>query len=129
MNEQCYPENVEEIRRFAKEIKLDVKYLLGEKYEGDSYLPSVESLPENIKFNVGGSLDLSYVKSLPDNVIFNVGGYLWMPSVKSLSANIVFNVGDWLVLYSVKSLSNNIVFNIGGKIYLPTKHKVKVDWS
>ena len=43
-----YPENVEEIRRFAKEIKLDVKYLLGETYEGkfllltDLYLPSNE---------------------------------------------------------------------------------------
>ena len=84
-----YPENVEEIRKFAKKINLDVKYLLGEKYEGHLYLSSVKSLP----------------------------------------ANIVFNVGDDLHLYSVESLPANVLFNVSRKIYLPTKHKVKVIWG
>ena len=74
-----YPENIEEIRKFAEEIKIDVKYLLGEKYEGDSYLPFVESLPENIKFNVGGSLYLPSVESLPSNTIFNINEKIYFP--------------------------------------------------
>ena len=53
-----YPENIEEIKKFAKEIKLDVKYLLGEKYEGNLNLPSVQSLPANTKFNVDGNIYL-----------------------------------------------------------------------
>jgi hypothetical protein len=53
-----YPENIEEIKKFAKEIGIDVKYLLGEKYEGDSYLPSVKSLSANITFNVSRKIHL-----------------------------------------------------------------------
>jgi len=103
-----YPENIEEIKKFAKEIKLDVKYLLGERYGYSLSFTSVESLPANIQFNVGGSLDLFSVESLP--------------------ANIVFNVGDWLSLSSVESLPANTKFNVDGNIYLPMKHKVKVIW-
>ena len=104
-----YPDNIEEIKKFAKKIKLDVEYLLGEKYKG--------------------ALNLRSVKSLSANIVFNVGGFLWLDSVKSLSDNIVFNVGGNLDLSSVKSLPNNIVFNVNGKIYFPTKHKVKVIWD
>ena len=103
-----YPENIEEIRKFAKKNGIGVKYLLGEKYEGYLNLSFVKSLPDNIVFIVDGSLDLTSVKSLPDNIVFNVGGSMW--------------------LSSVRSLSSNIVFNVGGKIYLPIKHKVKVIW-
>ena len=67
-----YPDNIEEIKKFAKEIGIDVKYLLGEKWEGN--------------------LGLRYVKTLPDNIQFNVGGWLYLPSVQTLPANIVFNV-------------------------------------
>ena len=88
-----YPENIEEIRKFAEEIGIDVKYLLGEKYEGNLNLYSVEYLPANTVFNVGGSLFLDSVESLPNNIVFNVDGYLDLCSVKSLSANIKFNVG------------------------------------
>ena len=103
-----YPENIKEIKKFAKKIGIDVKYLLGEKYEGSMWLPSVRSLPNNIVFNVGGSLELTSVKSLPSNIVFNVGRNLWLSRVQSVSANIVFNVG--------------------GDIYFPTKHKVEVIW-
>ena len=109
MDNNQLPENIEEIRKFARDNNLDVKYLLGEKWEGNLYLGSVVSLPDNIVFNVGGWLDLRSVKSLP--------------------ANIKFNVGSWLELRSVKSLSSSTIFNVNGKIYLPTKHKVKVLWS
>ena len=45
-----YPENIEEIRKFAEKINLDVKYLLGEKYEGGlKFLDIVEHLPANIQ--------------------------------------------------------------------------------
>ena len=104
-----YPENIEEIKKFAEEIKLDVKYLLGEKYEWDMWLPGVQSLPSNIVFNVGGYLALSSVLSLPDNI--------------------VFNIGDSLILSSVKSLPSNTIFNVNKKINFSTKHKVKVIWS
>ena len=103
-----YPDNIEEIKKFAKEIELDVKYLLGEKYEGYLRLPFVESLPANIKFNVGGNLWLDSVESIPENIIFNVGGNL--------------------DLSYVKSLPNNIVFNVDGDVRYPINHKVKVIW-
>ena len=124
-----YPENIEEINKFAKEIDIDVKYLLGEKWEGDLSLYSVKSLPDNIVFNIGGYLSLYSVESLPDNIVFNVGGCLWLSSVESLPANIVFNIGGYLDLISVRSLQNDIIFNVGGKIFFPTKHKVKVIWE
>jgi hypothetical protein len=104
-----YPENIEEIKKFADEIGIDVKYLLGEKWKGN--------------------LDLRSAKSLPANIVFNVGGYLYLNSVKSLPANIVFNVGGYLYLYSVKSLSSSTNFNVGKGIHLPTKRKVKVIWT
>jgi len=103
-----YPENIEEIEKFAKKINIDVKYLLGEKYEGSMWLPSVRSLPENIKFNVGGSLNLYSVCSLPDNIVFNVGRNL--------------------VLYSVESFPSNVIFNVDGNVSFPFVHKVKVIW-
>ena len=104
-----YPDNIEEIKKFAKRINLDVKYLLGEKYDGFLFLGSVRSLPENIVFNVSGWLDLYSVESLPDNIEFNVGGNLY--------------------LYSVKYLPSNTIFNVKRNIYFPTNHEVKVIWS
>ena len=104
-----YPDNIEEIEKFAEEIGIDVKNLLGEKYEGD--------------------LDLSSVKSLPSNIVFNVGGDLYLYSVRSLPDNIVFNVGGFLNLCSVKSLPSNTIFNVNKKVNFSTKHKVKVVWS
>lgn len=104
-----YPENIEEIKKFAEEIGIDVKYLLGEKYEDRLALDFVESLPANIVFNVGGHLDLFSVRFLPDNIVFNVGG--------------------WLNLYSVQSLQGNIVFDVHSYISISTNHKVNVIWS
>ena len=66
------PVNYKEIEEFAKNINLDVKFLLGEFYEKSLYLNSLQSLPENITFNVGGYLDLSSFQSLPENITFNV---------------------------------------------------------
>ena len=104
-----YPENIEEIEKFAEEINLDVKYLLGEKYEGELNLYSVQYLPNNIQFNIDGFLILYFVKVLPDNIQFNIGGDLYFCYVESLSPGTVFNVG--------------------GKLYLQTDHKVKVLWD
>ena len=103
-----YPDNIQEIKKFAKWINIDVKYLLGEKYEYFLSLYFVEYLPKNIQFNVGGSLDLSSVISLPSNIIFNVGGCLFLDSVRSFPSNVIFNVG--------------------GDVCFPTEHKVKVIW-
>lgn len=72
-----YPNNIEEIKKFAREIGIDEKYLLGKKYEGYLRLPFVESLPDNIIFNVGGWLSLRSVKSLSSNTIFNVIGDIY----------------------------------------------------
>lgn len=104
-----YPKNIKEIKKFAKRINLDVKYLLGEKYDGFLFLGSVRSLPDNIIFNVSGFLDLSSVEYLPANIVFNVGGFLFLDSVRSLPSNTIFNVKR--------------------KIRFPTMHKVKVIWS
>ena len=57
-----YPPNIKEIQKFAEEIELDVKYLLGEIYNGNLNLFYVKSLPANIVFNVGGWLNLFSVK-------------------------------------------------------------------
>ena len=103
-----YPENIEEIEKFAKDINIDVKYLLGEKYERSLWLYSVRSLPANIVFNVGGHLDLRFVESLPENIVFNVGSVLWLPHVQSLPSNVIFNVD--------------------GNVCFPIDHKVKVIW-
>ena len=124
-----YPENIKEIKKFAREIGIDVKYLLGERFEGYLDLPSVRSLPANIVFNVDGWLDLPSVRSLPANIVFNVGGDLYLYSVKSLPDNVVFNVGGDLFLDSVRSLPSNTIFNVKRKIRFPTMHKVKVIWS
>ena len=124
-----YPENIEEIKKFAEDIGIDVEYLLGEKWEVNLVLPnSVKSLPANIEFNVGGWLWIPSAESLSANIKFNVGGYLSLSSVKSLQDNTVFNVGGWLDLISVQSLPANTKFNVDGNIYLPMKHKVKVIW-
>ena len=101
-----YPDNIQEIKKFAKWINIDVKYLLGEKWKGN--LDFVEYLPKNIQFNVGGFLDLSSVISLPDNIVFNVGRNL--------------------VLYSVESFPSNVIFNVDGNVSLPFVHKVEVIW-
>ena len=63
------PVNYKEIEEFAKKIGLDVKFLLGEFYEGTLVLNSLQSLPENIVFNVGGRLYLNSLQSLPENVV------------------------------------------------------------
>ena len=74
-----YPENIEEIENFAEEIKLDVKYLLGERYGYSLSFTYVESLPANIVFNVGDWLVLDSVQSLPTNTKFNVDGNIYLP--------------------------------------------------
>ena len=58
--------NYKEIEAFAKSINLDVKYLLGEKYEGDLDLSSLTSIPENFNVTVGGTLWLRSLTSIPE---------------------------------------------------------------
>lgn len=53
-----YPDIIEEIKKFAEEIRIDVKYLLGERYESYLWLASAESLPDNIVFNVSRKIQL-----------------------------------------------------------------------
>ena len=103
-----YLKNIKEIKKFAEKINIDVKYLLGEKYEGNLWLDYIESLPANIVFNVGRNLNLYSVCSLPDNIVFNVGRNL--------------------VLNSVESLPSNVIFNVAGEVCFPLTHKVKVIW-
>ena len=79
-----YPENIEEIKKFAEEIGIDVKYLLGEKREGSLNLNSVQCLPNNIVFNVGGVLWLRSVKSISSSTIFNVGRNIYFPFGKKV---------------------------------------------
>lgn len=124
-----YPDNIEEIKKFAEEIGIDVKYLLGEKWKGSLNLSSVKSLPPNIVFNVGGYLDLSSVKTMPDNIVFNVGDWLFLRDVQTLPFNVIFNVGGPLALRSVASLPSGTIFNVREEINFPTKHKVKVIWT
>ena len=74
-----HPENIEEIKKFAEGICIDVKYLLGKRYGCSLYLTSVVSLPDNIVFDVGGSLYLPSVESLPSNTIFNINEKIYFP--------------------------------------------------
>ena len=79
--------NYKEIEAFANSINLDVKYLLGEKYEGSLDLSSLTSLPENFNVTVGGSLWLDSLTSIPENFNVTVGGNLWLHSLTSLPEN------------------------------------------
>ena len=54
-----YPENIEEIKKCADENRIDVKYLLGEIYEWNLFLSSVQSLPSNTIFNVNKKVNFS----------------------------------------------------------------------
>lgn len=90
MNVESLPPNIEEIRKFAKEIKLDVKYFLGEMHCGDLWVDRVKTLPENITFNVVGSLGLESVRCLPKNIIFNVCHYLYLNSVETIHSSVQF---------------------------------------
>lgn len=74
-----YLENIKEIRNFAKEINIDEKYLLGEEWKGNLLLSTVKTLPDNIVFNVGGSLYLPSVKSIHSSVQFVSHDELFLP--------------------------------------------------
>ena len=101
-----YPPNIEEIKRFARKINIDVKYLLGELCDGDLWLSYVVFLPPNIVFNVGGNLSLNSVKVLPKNIVFNIGGVLYINRVRNIHSSVQF------VNY--------------GRLFLPFDKKVKV---
>ena len=115
------PENYKEIEEFAKNINLDVKYLLGECYEGSLYLSSLKKLSENITFNVGGYLYLSSLKKLPENTTFNVGGDLYLSTLKKLPENTTFNIGGSLDLRSLKKLSTDYKITLKGCVYVDDK--------
>jgi hypothetical protein len=74
MNEQCYPKNIEEIKKFAEDIGIDVKYLLGKKWKGDLFLGFVRHVPAHGQFNVDGCLGFIRVDSIHSSVVFNVSG-------------------------------------------------------
>ena len=112
------PSNYKELEEFAKSINLDVKYLLGEKYEGSLYLNSLTSLPENFNVTVGGNIDLSSLKTLPENFNVTVGGNLWLDSVTSLPKNFNVTVGGSLDLNSLKTLPENFNVTVGGSLWL-----------
>ena len=91
------PKNLKEIELFAEKHNLTVKQLIdGELIQGDLYLDSLTTLPENTTFNVGGSLYLRSLTTLPENTTFNVGGYLYLYSLTTLPENTTFNVGGYL---------------------------------
>ena len=87
------PSNYKEIEAFAKSINLDVKYLLGEKYEGNIYLCSLTSLPENFNVTVGGNLRLDSLKSLPENYKISLKGDLYINTF-GVSKKVIYNKID-----------------------------------
>lgn len=105
-----YPTNIEEIRKFAKEIKLDVKYLLGETYNGNLDLTLVEKI------------------KIPANVQFNVRGDLWLGGVVTLPENVTFDVGERLCLNSVETIHSSVQF-VNYKILFLPFDEVKVKWT
>ena len=69
-----YPKNIEEIKMFAKDIGIDVKYLLGKKWKGNLLLGGVRHVPAHVQFNVDGWLGFIRVDSVHSSVVFNVSG-------------------------------------------------------
>ena len=112
------PSNYKELEAFAKSINLDVKYLLGEKYEGNLDLSSLTSLPENFNVTVGGYLDLGSVTSIPENFNVTVGGSLYLNSLKTIQENFNVTVGGYLDLGSLKSLPENYKISLKGDLYI-----------
>ena len=101
-----YPPNIEEIRKFAEETYIDVKYLLGEKY------------PYGMVFN---SL------YIPENIVFNVK-VLWLNNLVNVPANTVFNIEGILRFGSVDSIHSSVQFVNFGRLILPEDKKVKIIW-
>ena len=101
-----YPENIEEIRKFADENGVDEKYLLGEKY---SY---------GMIFNS---------RQMPENIVFNVKT-LWLFRLVKVPANTVFNVDGTLRLDSVESIHSSVKFVNFERLVLPKDKKVKIIW-
>lgn len=108
-----YQSNIEEIIKFAEEINLDVKYLLGERYNGNLDLSFVTDIPNGVKFYIKGDLYLPNISCVPSDVVFNVGSYLNLKSVKYLANGIVFNVGGSLNLTNLEDLPDNTKFVVG----------------
>ena len=69
-----YPENIEEIEMFAKDVGIDVKYLVGKKWKRNMLLGFVRHVPANVQFNVDGWLGFVRVDSVHSSVVFNVSG-------------------------------------------------------
>ena len=69
-----YPKNIEEIKMFARDIGIDVKYLLGKKWKGNLLLGGVRHVPAHVQFNVDGWLGFIRVDSVHSSVVFNVSG-------------------------------------------------------
>ena len=87
------PSNYKEIEAFAKSINLDVKYLLGEKYEGSLVLCYLKTLPENFNVTVGGNLDLCSLKTLPENYKISLKGGLYISS-SEVSTKVIYKKLD-----------------------------------
>jgi len=85
---------------------------------GNVYLFSLTSLPDNVQFNNDGYVYLSSLTSLPDNVQFNNRGGVYLSSLTSLPDNVQFNNRGDVYLSSLTSLPDNIQFNNKGDVYL-----------
>lgn len=118
MSNTQLPENIEEIKKFAEEIKLDVKYLLGEKWEGDLNLNGVTNIPRNVYFNVERDLLLPDLRYVPEGVWFYVGAYLCLSSVEKLSSKLNVIVGGSLVLSNLSHIPDDTVFSVGRDVDL-----------
>ena len=85
---------------------------------GNVYLFSLTSLPDNVQFNNDGYVYLSSLTSLPDNVQFNNRGGVYLSSLTSLPDNIQFNNRGSVDLSSLTSLPDNKyeMFHNGGVV-------------
>lgn len=104
-----YPENIEEIRKFAKKIDLDVKYLLGEKLDRCLWIYT-DYIPSNVILNIGESLMADSLQSIPTGVVIQVGNYIFLRSVNNISGNIVIS-SRVTFLTQVRSITNRVQFN------------------
>lgn len=128
-----------DIQDFCKKNKITEKQFFGhERIEGDLYLDSLTSLPEDFSPNVGGDLYLRSVTSLPEGFSpivggslnlsnlthlpkgFNlvVGGNLRLDSLTSFPEDFSLVVGGYLDLRNLTSLPEGFSPNVGDSLYL-----------
>lgn len=89
-------------------------------YGGPSgvFLPRLESIPPNVKFENSGYVDLSFLEDLPEGISFKNSGNVFLSLVERIPGGTVFLNQEDVVLEELKEIGGEVIFSNGGKVWL-----------